>query len=63
MIEDWVKDNMHGVLIAIEVMWVAGFVAVFVLYFVLKRHFKAKAKAKSQAEAPVEALKHHEPPN
>lgn len=42
--EDWLLDNMHGVLIFIEVLWVAGFLSVFVLYFVLRWHFKKKSR-------------------
>ena len=44
MMEDWLLDNMHGVLIFIEVLWVAGFLSVFVLYFVLRWHFKKKSR-------------------
>lgn len=40
--EDWMLDNMHGVLIFVEVLWVAGFFSVFVLYFLVSRHVKKK---------------------
>ena len=40
--EDWLVRHMHGVLIGIEVLWVAGFLFIFVLYFMIKRRIRAR---------------------
>lgn len=47
--DDWFHAHAHGILWAIEVMWVAGFLAVFVVYFVIKRRVKKK-KAEAAAK-------------
>ena len=52
--EDWMLDNMHGILVAIEVLWVSGFLAVFVLYFVIRHKIK-KSKAKQEQNSPPDA--------
>jgi beta-lactamase regulating signal transducer with metallopeptidase domain len=44
--------HMSGVLWAVEVLWVAGFLAVFVFYLILKRRIKKK-KAAAEANAAV----------
>lgn len=44
MLDAWIHDNALGVLVAIEVLWVGGFVGIFVLYFLVRRHFKRKAR-------------------
>jgi uncharacterized membrane protein len=46
--EKWLLDNMFGVLIAIEVLWVGGFIAVIVALFVVKRHFRNRARVKNE---------------
>jgi len=42
--EQWLLDNMFGVLIAIEILWVGGFIAVILALFVIKRRFRDKAR-------------------
>lgn len=55
MLEQWVEENIFSVLIAIEIMWVAGFLGIFVAYFWIKWHFakerRARAAEKHQAES------------
>ena len=46
---DWIHAHAHGVLWAIEVMWVAGFLAIFVVYFIIKHRIKKK-KAEAAAK-------------
>lgn len=41
--EEWLLENMYGVLLTIEVLWVAAFLAIFLAYFLIRRHF-AKQK-------------------
>lgn len=53
MLEQWVEENIMGVLIAIQIMWVGGFLAIFVLYFLVKRHF-ARLKTQSLSDKPEE---------
>ncbi len=50
MLDRWIEENMYGILIAIEIMWVAGFGAVIVAYFAVKWHFAKARKAKILAE-------------
>lgn len=49
MLERWVEENIFGVLVAIEIMWVAGFLGIFVAYFAVKWHFAKARKAKAAA--------------
>lgn len=56
--EDWIHAHAYGMLWAIEVMWVAGFLAVFVVYFMVKRWIKKKkTDARVNAEIKKEPLK------
>ena len=48
--EDWMHENMHGILIVVEVLWVAGFFSVFVLYFVISRRIKKKKQQQLMTE-------------
>jgi len=41
---------MHGVLLTIEIFWVAGVLAIFVFYFMVKRRVRAKRRQQA-AEA------------
>lgn len=43
--------HMHGVLVAIEIFWVAGFLAIFVVYFLVKAHFRAKKRTQGPQDA------------
>jgi Na+/melibiose symporter-like transporter len=52
--DDWFHAHAHGILWAIEVMWVVGFLAVFVVYFVIKRRVKKKKAAAAAKKGPVE---------
>jgi heme/copper-type cytochrome/quinol oxidase subunit 2 len=52
--DDWIHAHAHGVLWAIEVMWVAGFLAIFVVYFVIKHRIKKKKAEAAQKKEPVE---------
>ena len=47
--EDWMLDNMHGILIFVEVLWVAGFFSVFILYFFVSRHIRKKRQQNQHA--------------
>ena len=38
--QDWLEPHLFGVLLGIEIMWVAGFLAVFVIYFAIKLKIK-----------------------
>lgn len=38
--EEWMLAHMEGVLIAVEILWVAGFLAVFVIYFLIQRRLR-----------------------
>lgn len=49
--DDWLIRHMHGVLLWIEVLWVAGFLAIFVLYFVIKHRVRA-ARRDAHKSAP-----------
>ncbi len=49
MLERWVEENIFGVLVAIEIMWVAGFLGVIIAYFAIKWHFAKERKAKAAA--------------
>ena len=40
--DDWLTRHMHGVLVTVEILWVAGFLAVFVVYFVIKHRLRRK---------------------
>jgi heme/copper-type cytochrome/quinol oxidase subunit 2 len=40
--EDWLIKHMHGVLVTIEILWVAGFLVVFVVYFIIKYRLRHK---------------------
>ena len=59
MFEEFLLENMHGVLIFIEVLWVGGFLAIFVIYFLVRRHFKKKRRAE---EAEAQARRFPPPP-
>lgn len=48
--DDWLTRHMHGVLIAVEVLWVGGFLAIFVLYFYIKSRLKHKKPVKKKAD-------------
>lgn len=41
---DWVHQHAFGVLLTIEILWVAGFLAVFVVYFFVRRRLKKQPK-------------------
>lgn len=41
---DWVHQHAFGVLLTIEILWVAGFLAVFVVYFFIRRRLKKQPK-------------------
>jgi len=62
--EEFTNDQVLGVLLAIEVMWVAGFLAVFVIYFAIKWRIKKKrqteAENKSSAHTAVKQPKTNE---
>ncbi len=45
---EWLESHIHGTLIVIEVLWVAGFFAVFVIYFLVKRHVKTQKATQQQ---------------
>ncbi len=49
MLEQWVEENIFSVLIAIEIMWVGGFLAIFVAYFWVKWHFAKERRARAAA--------------
>lgn len=53
--EDFIHAHAKGVLLTIEVLWVAGFFAIFVVYFIIKRRIKKK---KAEAKRSIEAEKH-----
>lgn len=52
--DDWLHAHAHGMLWAIEVMWVAGFLMVFVVYFLVKRQVNKKKRENSKPEEPLE---------
>jgi uncharacterized membrane protein len=52
--ESWIHAHAHGVLLAIEIMWVAGFLAIFVFYFMIKRRIKKKKAAAGEKKEPAE---------
>ena len=52
--EEWIHAHAHGVLWAIEVVWVAGFFAVFAVYFMIKRRIKKKKAEAALNKEPVE---------
>jgi hypothetical protein len=52
--DNWIHAHAHGVLWAIEVMWVAGFLAIFVVYFVIKHRIKKKKAEAALKKEPVE---------
>lgn len=49
--ENWVHSHAHGVLLTIEILWVAGFLAIFVIYFFIRRWVKKQPK---QKQAPLD---------
>jgi hypothetical protein len=51
--DGWIRAHAHGLLWAIEVLWVAGFLAVFVVYFVIKHRIKKKKAAAALGKAPI----------
>ena len=50
--DGWLGKHMHGVLIAVEILWVSGFLAIFVLYFIVKNRMKRK-KSQQKMDDPV----------
>ncbi len=46
--EDFLLDNMHSVLVFIEVLWVGGFLAIFVVYFLIRHHIKKRRQAEAR---------------
>jgi len=50
-VEQLSNDHLAGILLAIEVMWVAGFLAVFVIYFAIKWHIKKKRQIEAANES------------
>lgn len=48
---DWLEPHLFGVLLGIEIMWVAGFLAVFVIYFAIKLKIKKDKKNAGQKPA------------
>ena len=53
--EDFIHAHAKGVLLTIEILWVAGFLAIFVVYFIIKRRIKKK---KAEANMAVETQNH-----
>lgn len=47
MLEQWVEENIFGVLVTIWIVWVAGFLAIFVAYFWIKWHFAKQRRAQA----------------
>lgn len=45
------NDQLAGVLLAVEIMWVAGFLAVFVIYFAIKWHVKKQRQIEEANES------------
>ena len=52
--DDWFHAHAHGLLWAIEVMWVAGFLAIFVVYFVVKHRIKKKKAEAAMKKKTIE---------
>jgi uncharacterized membrane protein YdjX (TVP38/TMEM64 family) len=61
VLEQWVEENIFGVLLAIEIMWVGGFLAIFVAYFAVKWHFRKARKEKALAEKAAAEKARREP--
>lgn len=47
--EAFLLDNMHEVLVFIEVLWVGGFLAVFVIYFMIRWRIKKRRRNEQQS--------------
>jgi len=54
--KNWMTQHMHGVLLTIEVFWVAGVLAIFVFYFAVKRRVRARRRQEA-AEAAAQERK------
>lgn len=46
---DWLEPHLFGVLLGIEIMWVAGFLAVFVIYFAIRLKIKKDKKMRDKS--------------